>query len=972
MMARIATKYVDWRITIDGIEIPWTAFTVSVGMWSGGAASIVVEPDPILDRELRPTSLVHIWMYDDLEEGDDDDKYKLWWEGEVSGYNKSKSGTSRSVSIDCMGVVSFLQKTQMYALGVGGITNSHILTGSTLLESSDAATLAVRKEIIPLELAKEDDGTEIGNITRAAAGDPVQLNFGERVLNVLSYLLSFNAVGRLNAVRRDLFGKITTIRDHSIGRMIPRVVAQPYFEQALAGVESGGSLLDLVQTMSGALFYDFVSTTGPIKRDAYSNMTQVNRYYYLGTDPFAKEKNLYAIPAFNFRNDYFFTPKLYYALPPACNTIFPEFNINIGLLRTFFDDSTRVVVNTTLGADLSVVAPDQIFRFSSRKLTPGEFWSNNADGIKMEGQARSPYENAGLNLFAAASDLELERGILCPQITPDFEVFSAVSNLFDLNREEDITRMQNILREIGDLTKASAKVEERLVSKERAYVYALKAIADYQYKLLRYKRDVSLQLDGHRWLVPGLPMTILDTDQSYVALLTSHTFAVDAEGNETSTVGIDYARPFPEINPYFVKKLEEEQTMLNENEKNLSALESIVDDKKAQARAKAASFTEELSEARRREVASFARIERNLSIGAETEDLRNQFIARTRLAPIVRQSETLKALRRDARAVSDRIKSDPGFSSSRSRALEQNIEALDAAMESPEADFVETVNGLVKSLSDSIVAYYDQAILNAQKATAELSPTVPQIYGAADQSNKLATSIGSAEFDDSVFAEDYFAPPVFANLDLIDLKTSSQFYQELVGSKPFAVVEGQPAMASPSIANLKIECYRRFLEFADEMNKVFPVYGTEKASTAWGRKIEQPETAESTRRWEERNYLRREGLVSMREFAKRYRLEIKREHAAPPTVKEFLTLIPSSYGNSIFDKIVDEFTLLPRDVTVKVGTGGATTTIHKDSDDAIKKLRASVRDPMLFAENRQEALLRYSRRHFGSRAFDGR
>lgn len=971
-MARVATKYVDWKVFIDGIEIPWIAWTVSVGVWNGGAGSFIIEPDKDLQRHLRPTSLVHVFMYDDLEESpNDNDKYKLWWEGEVTGFSHVKSGQNRQLSVDCMGVISYLQKTQMYSLGLGGISNTHILTGSTLIESSGAATNAVRKAIIPRTLSKNEDKTTLG---LPGVGDPT-INFGERIMNVLAYLLSFNAVGRLNTVRRDLFGKIATITDQSLGRMIPRAVSQPYFEQALAGIQAGGSLLDLIKTLSGSLFYDLVSTTGPVKRVIkFGSLIDFSEYYNLETDALAREQNIYSIPAFKFRNDYFFTPKIYYAMPPACNTIFPEFISNLSLSRTFFDDPTRVVVSTTLGADLSVVAPDSIFRFADRKLSPEEFWSNNVAGINQTGESDSPYVNAGLNLFAAATDIEIERGILCPQVSADFEVFSAVSNLFDLTRSDDISRMQTILKDLGSVPKGAAKVEEFAASKERSYIYALKAIADYQYKLLRFKRDVTLQMDGHRWLVPGLPTTILDMDQSYMALLTNHTFAVDAEANETSTIALNFVRPFPEVNHNLVEKMKEEQGMLAENEKNLQAVEVVAEDRTAMAAKQAENLSTFIE---------IYEIRRGPSLSGDgpfvgpggvlytKKELLDQYkTPASEGVSAIKSNQDYKSLINSSTVIYKLIKSDPLYPDSLKQSLKTTLATVSNEIESPSDDYLNALRAAFSVLSKDIEDYYEVAIKEVQKAAVKLSPALPTVFGAENEKNKLSTSIRNTEFDESEFEEDFFAPPVFANMDFLDLDTTSKIYKELIGSQPLASSTGQPKMANPTVANLKAESYKRFLEFADAMNRIFPVYGTFKESTDWGRRVERADDAQSVRRWEEKTYLRRTGLLSLTDFAREYGLIIKSETSDEPTITPFLTLIPKQFGDSIFDKIVDEFTLKPRDVVVKSGNSSFTRRV--ESDPAIKKLRNSVKDEMLFARNRQDVILAYSRSHFGSRAFDGR
>jgi hypothetical protein len=459
-----------------------------------------------------------------------------------------------------------------------------------------------------------------------------------------------------------------------------------------------------------------------------------------------------------------------------------------------------------------------------------------------------------------------------------------------------------------------------------------------------------------------------------MALLVAHTFAVDAEGNETSTIGLDYIRPFPEINPYFVEKLSEEQKMLSENDKNLKAVETAVEDRKAESRKQSSAIATTLKDLERKWQLESSQWQSSFGVAAELpEDEADAVAAKRILLPALKESTEFTSLLRSSQEILKRVENDTSYSKAEVQTLRTSIRVLSDEIEKPTQDFAANINNAAANLVTAQETYYDRSVEDAQKATVELSPSAPSIYGASDQTSRLNTSISKTEFDESEFEEDYFAPPVFANLDLIDLKKSSELYKELVGAQPIADVEGQPEMTEPSVANLKLDSYKRFLEFSDKMNQIFPIYGVNKANTEWGRKIDQPESAQSVRRWEEKEYLRRTGLLSLREFAKMYRLKIETDHSDEPSIVEFLKLTPSpNDGNSIFDKIVDEFALLPRDVKVKVGTGGSTTKINMSSDSAIEKLRKSVKDPMLFAATRQQVVLDYAKTHFGSRAFDGR
>jgi hypothetical protein len=62
-MPRVAKKFVKWKVTLDGVEIPWQNISLQVGVDFSGQLQISMEPDPIL-RDLRAGTKVHLLMYD--------------------------------------------------------------------------------------------------------------------------------------------------------------------------------------------------------------------------------------------------------------------------------------------------------------------------------------------------------------------------------------------------------------------------------------------------------------------------------------------------------------------------------------------------------------------------------------------------------------------------------------------------------------------------------------------------------------------------------------------------------------------------------------------------------------------------------------------------------------------------------------------------------------------------------------------
>jgi hypothetical protein len=533
---RADVKYGKWKIFLDGVEVPWINFAVTTGVDTVGEASINMPPDPILVR-MRPRTKVHVFMYDEyagmVADTKDADKqaYKLYWEGEVTDFVDAATPTSRQFTLMAKGIAGGLERSKAYMSGAGVVAATPLVMGSSLLWNEGVQT----RELIALS----------GLADQFKVSKDTDASFADRVIRVLALLASHNAWLRMHVVRTNLFGKLASISDQALTLLVPRVLASEYFNDVGQNIPQEASALEVMARYNNALFHHFVSTTLPVMAEK-----QPQTYSESLVNPLGAEDERYAIGRLFLRNDYLIIPETYYAIPPSCNLIFPDMQASFSVRRSFDAEPTRaVMIDTQLGTNLAVVAPDSLFRFERRQnMKPEEAWGVNWEGEEVDSPYKSP---SGVNLFTALTDGEIERGINPLMSAPPFQVFSGLVNTYDLGDRTEVEKARAAMKGLGDLLLEIQKEDDT----GKSYLYMMKTLAEYNLTLLQYTRQVTVDMIGHRWLVPGFPTVILRKEGSYLAWVRTHQFAVDADGNETSAAALDYARPLPKANYELLSKL---------------------------------------------------------------------------------------------------------------------------------------------------------------------------------------------------------------------------------------------------------------------------------------------------------------------------------------------------------------------------------------------------------------------------------
>jgi len=984
-MPKISRKFVKWKVTLDGVEIPWKTISLQVGVDSPGHITIDIESDPVL-RKLRAGMKIHLWMYDDKIEGDDDlDKLFLFWEGDLKVSSYTRSYGSRVYGIVGIGEFAAFGRSKLFAHGFGTISNTHLVSGSVFVSTDSTSA----KQLVNYTMfGKAFDPKTPNDIGKEVPfRDTKNPNYSERLLRLLSYFSSYNALFRLQMVRSNLFGKIVAFQDDALGRLLPRALASDYFNQGNTKLPPESTMLDLIAIFNQMMFYHFSSMAGPVLP---TDLVTAEKPPYLYLPGVKADDHIYAMPRRFLRNDYILLPETFYAIPPSCNMIFPEHMNQFSLTRDLFSEPTRALVsNIHLNSQLSAVAPDTIFRYADegKDSDPASFWSINKDGIKGDGKVTSPYQakldsGKSINLFGAVSDEEIDRGIITTSSYPPFEFFSAVSNVFDLKTQYG----RNRIREIVDRTdKMAASVIEGSTTRDRSFLYMMKAIADYTYTLEKFRRNVTISIVGHRWIVPGFPCVILASDGSYLAYVKGYALSISSDGDEMSNVDLDFVRPFPEIDFSYIKRVEEASEELAKIEGETKKAEGKID---------------VLGEEGARGLEEYLK-------GMET--ITNVIYSKDRdLDTATRGYDRLKSAAIKAYKA---IKSDPnmlektGYSKSELTRIVENFKnvrpgsrynqgTVDAYVG---AYSVETQMAFCRYANDMVQRYVAVFKETMNTAVTSLdSKKIPNNPWMGDLTKDLRNAVSQAKLDDNV-PSDFMTPPIFGNLDLLSVVKAEEIYNEIFGAKKAlsGLVESQdisrstPSGTSARVITLKKQAYTRFANFAKALNRVFPVTGRQMyeeegqaGSSEWEQVSADTTTEKSVRDWAEEKFIKRERLQSLRHFLKVNGLNLERPMSEPPTPMRFMHFVPSQvkeitspignlvWDDTLFSKIVDEFNIRRREVLVREENGDV-RRLPKISDSQIDQLRKSVKDPFLTTKARQSIILDYASRHFGSRGYGG-
>ena len=533
-MTSSGINYSDWKVFLDGIEIPHQGFQVSFIKNRPSDAQIVLEPDTVL-KNLRPQSVVSIWFRDRVPDDDitrkidsEDDllnSYILYWEGLTQGVVFEKGPESRSMRLQCESMDGIFDRTMAFMLGVGQVSKSVIVSGSVGINPNEVGS---SNELLAFATLGEEF-TDAPTGTNESFRDNADPSFADRMLRLVTTLSSYNGILRQQVVRYRLLDRLCSVSDN-------------IYSSALVGLGKGlfgpiGQTLEQSHTVTEVLdhvqnygFYSRYQNPVPHRADAPS----ATQYFKTYSENSETEK--FRIPRSHPRNEFMFLPEMYYFLPPPCNFIFPDNIRSLSVARNYYNEPTRMLVLDPLIAvsgSSFYLSPPNIVRnreFTDVKQDSASLFSIATDAAVslldfQTGQSQpSPYtsKTEDINLLNVLSDRELEQGITMKGISQmSFETLVAYARSAETASETD--------PEVAQVT----KIYQRYMS----------LVTDFMFQMARFNRTIQISLVGHRYLTPGFSAVIFDSDISYLAQVDSVALGVSNLGDETVSASLSRARP---------------------------------------------------------------------------------------------------------------------------------------------------------------------------------------------------------------------------------------------------------------------------------------------------------------------------------------------------------------------------------------------------------------------------------------------
>lgn len=497
------------KLYLEGIEVPFNGITLTSSVGTASIAYIEVVPHYHINH-IKPRTHVAVAVRD-FHNPDDDFPFVLAWEGEVFGYNFSKTPQSRSMTLSCIDYTSYWDNVLNYffnpmlSLGKGtdfvmelGLDSNTAKASGIDLVSVTHAISTHYKAIIQEKL--KESGTD----------------FIDGLVAILQKMGSVNSFYQSNQDRLRINDRIALRSSGQLTELLEKNEAISWFEGVVNEMSGYATLRDVVNSLLSILFHDYVTIPFPARVSAKQNLAS---YLELNGKSDSAKKTI---------GNFIFKPNLYMLPPPMCNVFYPDEYSNFVYQRNFLREPTRLIYKPTLPRPLQnggvgmphVYAPESFRRFMYGK----------SKGIADIGSVDwKTLENPG-NYFSELRD----------------NVFATKKHEQHFLTNEE--RMRGILLRENGLVPASSAFRQFL-DEAHAGDFS-KKVADYLFFKARYETR-ELQITSHLKLsvVPGFTVLLLDpgdSDQNIIAYCSQVTHRITpTEGGYTQTT-LSYARTVTE------------------------------------------------------------------------------------------------------------------------------------------------------------------------------------------------------------------------------------------------------------------------------------------------------------------------------------------------------------------------------------------------------------------------------------------
>jgi len=549
----------SWLVYINGIEVPALSIDTTFTVWEVPTLSVSLASHPSIydlgkgDR----VPVVVFWLDTFVEAGKP--VYRLLGEYEITGSSYSSSSTSRQYVLQCEGYANIFRHMKVNLMSTLGdiVGNSLETTGEKISSASVAPPATLFREGL----------TGITNILSAGSSRPTGISeeawkqdkaegeyirrpveFVLNIIRLFTWPISKNkevkpgekilpagsvSVAGINFFRRwmqkthfsERWVSFPVLEDSRDAACFPLLTATQNTQvmdtlQKRIGNTSGGSgdMWGMLQNIYGYMYMELGTTPAPplVTVDKESTVIEPEDK----KNASKQEKHIAT---------HYIKPQNTFSIPPTCNVIFPSM-LSSGISMN--EDYSRQPTRVTLG--------EQFINNTVNKAGSSSSMGAVAAAALTTGY---PEPVAARMRYSTRTDLEGDKSnnrdfLLYP------EEFFRGPNTSHLNAPQWLYMLAQ------ELNKTDTSATDNSTGQRVAVDKLMDKYAEYEYNRQRYaSSSATVSMVWNPFIVPGFPAVVFDDRSSardIVGYVTSVSHNMNARGNMSTTVQLQFARPFTE------------------------------------------------------------------------------------------------------------------------------------------------------------------------------------------------------------------------------------------------------------------------------------------------------------------------------------------------------------------------------------------------------------------------------------------
>jgi hypothetical protein len=544
---------------IAGIECPIVAITVNFGVWQIPDAQVTMFPDPQLQRFGVEDRVPLVAFYLDEYIEPTAPRWRLLFDGEIVGWSYTNTPLGRSLSFSCVADISIF--TQLYLFYM---TTLSTIAGGYLDASQSAEMITQARAVFPYSLFREglitntnaatSEGTSTVDL-KTAEGKGLKLNMNTNYIkrpydfayNVIRWVISNDidkkercipAVNFFSRwIKRTKFHHrwvalpfLDEMYDFTAGANGEKMATQPdgifpvlravqakeavgCVENTVAAQNSNGSIFTLLKSVLDTVYMEIAmlptapavacqsdgAIVGPtIVSGIKGSRAEQDRL--LGQETKSKYTTRIA--------NYFVKPQCIFALPPACNVIFPSMTPQIQYTESYMTQPTRLYFQDDTLVNLMPMAGNDANQSKLISVKLARAWPVEADTKFQDHLTGKSPQETGKNLLIYPE--EFFKGPVTARYPAPSWLMYLAAHYQTVKDPSSVPASQNAKDMAVELGTGTSLTDTSL--------YVL--YAKYEYFRQRYeKRNGAVICAFQPYLVPGFPSMIFDDFQSQMHLM---------------------------------------------------------------------------------------------------------------------------------------------------------------------------------------------------------------------------------------------------------------------------------------------------------------------------------------------------------------------------------------------------------------------------------------------------------------------